>query len=111
MIRKFPPIIPSLAPQTDDMALDRLFAPARFFDHPSDVLGAPDLDVSAKRAILAAWASDACAVGSMPAFRKPPGARRAVTFDEVMEALRLLDSQAEHCRPGSARVATHQLDA
>lgn len=111
MTRKFPAIIPSFAPETDDMALDRLFAPARFFDHPSDVLAAPDLDISAKRAILAAWASDACAVDSMPAFRKSPGAKRVVTFDEVMDALRSVDSQAEQGRPGSARISTHQLDA
>lgn len=111
MTRKFPAIIPSFAPETDDMALDRLFAPARFFDHPIDVLGAPDLDAPEKRAILAAWASDACAVDSMPALRKPPGTKRAVTFDEIMEALRMLDSQAEQTRSGTARVAIHQLDA
>ncbi|SMH30012.1 hypothetical protein [Mesorhizobium australicum] len=111
MTRKFPAIIPSFAPETDDMALDRLLAPARFFDHPVDVLGAPNLNVPEKRAILAAWASDACAVESIPALRKPPGAKRSVAFDEIMEALRLLDSQAVQGRPVNARVATLQLDA
>lgn len=111
MTRKFPAIIPSLAPETDDIALDRLFAPARFFDHPSTVLRAPDLDIVEKRAILAAWASDACAVDSMPALRKPPGAKRPITFDEIMDALHSLDSQAGQGRPDIERIATHQLDA
>lgn len=104
-------IIPSLAPETDDIALDRLFDPARFFGHPKDVLETPDLDIPEKRAILAAWASDACAVESMPGLRKPPGANRPVTFDEIMDALRSLDSQTGRGRPGTARVATHHLDA
>lgn len=111
MTRKFPAIIPSFAPETADMALDRLFAPACFFNHPADVLVAPNLDTPERRAILAAWASDACAVDSMPALRKPRGAERAVTFDEIMDALRSLDSQAEQGRSGRARVTTHQLDA
>jgi hypothetical protein len=111
MTRRFPAIIPSIVPETDDIALDRLFAPARFFDRPIDVLGAPDLDVPEKRSILAAWASDACAVDSMPALRKPPGAKRPVAFDEIMDALRLLDSQAGQGRSRTARIATHQLDA
>lgn len=111
MTRRFPAIIPSIAPGTGGLDLVRVFAPARFFGHPIDVVSACTLDVAEKRAMLAAWASDACAVDSMPALRKPPGAKRAVAFDEIMDALRSLDSQAEQGRPGRARVATHQLDA
>jgi hypothetical protein len=46
-----------------------------------------------KRAILASWASDACAVEAAPALRRVPGGR-LVTFDDVMDALRLLDRDA-----------------
>nr|WP_295463164.1 hypothetical protein [Mesorhizobium sp.] len=84
-------IIPSLAPRSDDPALDRLLSPGRHFDHPHDVLRDGTLDLAEKRAILSSWASDACAVESMPALRKPPGARQPISFDSIMDALRRLD--------------------
>lgn len=84
-------IIPSLAPEADDLALDRLLSPARHYKHPDDVLRDGTLDVREKRAILSSWASDACAVESMPALRQPPGARQPIPFDAVMDALRQLD--------------------
>jgi hypothetical protein len=37
------------------------------FVHPSHVVSDCDLTLSEKRAILAAWASDACAVEASPA--------------------------------------------
>ena len=83
--------IPSIAPETSDPSLDRLLFPALHFNHPDEVVGDRTLDIQEKRAILASWASDACAVESMPALRKPPGAATPVTFDAVMDALRRLD--------------------
>jgi len=77
-----------------DPNLDDLLHPAQAFDHPDDVVGDPDLTLNEKRAILASWASDACAVEAIPALRHPPGARQAVSVDEVLEALRALDQQA-----------------
>jgi hypothetical protein len=47
-----------------------------------------------KRAILASWASDACAVEAAPASRRVPGSGRIVSVDEILEALRALDKQA-----------------
>ena len=91
MERTFPKNIPSIAPETTDLSLDRLLFPARHFSHPDEVVGDRTLDTQEKRAILASWASDACAVESMPALRKPPGAPCPVTFDAVMDALRQLD--------------------
>jgi hypothetical protein len=44
--------------------------------------------------ILASWASDACAIEAAPAFRKSPMGR-VVEFDEIMDALRTLDKQAQ----------------
>jgi len=75
--------------------LDALLHPAQAFDHPNDVANDPDLSLNEKRAILASWASDACAVEAAPALRCTPGGKRAVTFDEVMEALRMLDHDAQ----------------
>ena len=88
------PIIPSLAPEISDLSLDRLLSPASHFQHPRDVLEDCSLDIREKRAILSSWASDACAVESMPALRQPPGAERPVSFDEIMDALRRLDATA-----------------
>jgi hypothetical protein len=67
--------------------------PARAFAHPLDVVRDADLTLKEKRAILASWASDACAVEAAPALRQTPGGR-PIQFDEIMDALRVLDRQA-----------------
>ena len=72
--------------------LDELLHPAQAFTHPSDVVNDPDLTLNEKRAILASWASDACAVEAAPALRKGP--KSPVHFDDIMEALRSLDKHA-----------------
>jgi hypothetical protein len=79
----------------DDLALDldTLLHPSQLFDHPSDVLDDPDLSLNEKRAILASWASDACAVESAPALRNNPSGQ-VLSFDDIMDALRALDKQA-----------------
>ena len=47
--------------------LDHYFLhPARTFRSPLDVVTDPDMTVQEKRAILASWASDACAVEASP---------------------------------------------
>ncbi len=76
----------------DAFDLDALLHPASAFLHPDLVVRDPDLTLNEKRAILASWASDACAVEAAPALRQNPGGR-AVPFDEIMEALRTLDRQ------------------
>ncbi|MBN9255085.1 hypothetical protein [Mesorhizobium sp.] len=105
------PIIPSLAPETSDPALDRLLTPGRFFRCPEDVLADDTLHLQEKRAILSSWASDACTVESMPVLRHPPGAKQPVSFDQIMDALRKLDTAAA---PRSADDCQHlfgRLDA
>lgn len=78
---------------TDDYDLDELLHPARAFGHPSEVVDDPDLTLNEKRAILASWASDACAIKSAPELRV--GERGSlVRFDDIMDALRTLDRQA-----------------
>ena len=59
-----------------EFELDHLLNPAAVFDHPRDVLNDPDLSRQEKRAILSSWASDACAVESMPGLRQQPGEKR-----------------------------------
>jgi len=87
----FSAVIPSLASGTDDFELDRLLSPARHYRHPDEVLADRALDPGEKRAILSSWASDACAVESLPALRRPPGARTPIPFDVIMDALLCLD--------------------
>ena len=50
--------------------LDELLHPAQAFNHPSEVVNDPDLTLNEKRAILASWASDACAIEAAPALRR-----------------------------------------
>jgi hypothetical protein len=69
--------------------------PVSRFLHPFDVVRRPDLEPEVKRAILASWASDRCAVPDKPGLRKPPGARRPVPVDDVFGALRALDARSE----------------
>ncbi len=82
-----------LAPLSDisDPELNSLLHPASAFDRPEDVVRDPDLTTEEKRAILSSWASDACSVESQPGV--PPGAKHPVSFDEIVDALRSLDSE------------------
>ena len=106
------PIIPSLVPETSDLALDRLLSPARHFRHPDDVLNDDTLDIQEKRAILSSWASDACAVESVPALRRPPGAEQSVSFDQIMDALCKLDDASRPIPTESGHMrAPVRLDA
>lgn len=82
--------------------LDELLHPSRAFAHPSDVVRDPDLSLNEKRAILASWASDACALEAAPELREIAGGTR-VRFEEIMDALRDLDRQANDAMPGAAR--------
>jgi hypothetical protein len=80
----------------DALDLDALLHPARAFAHPLDVVRDRDLTLNEKRAILASWASDACAVEAAPALRRTPEGR-AIVFDDIMDALRILDREAAGC--------------
>jgi hypothetical protein len=69
---------------------------AALFAHPSAVLGARTLTGSDKRALLAAWASDACAVEGRPAWRWLPGTPEPVVVDEILSCLQALDREGVH---------------
>ena len=80
--------------RTNTLEIDALLHPARAFSHPMDVVMDGDLTLYEKRAILSSWASDACAVEDVPELRQPfPAA--TVKFDDIMDALRALDSELE----------------
>jgi hypothetical protein len=76
--------------------IDKLLHPAHSYGHPTDVLADGGLSLNEKRAILAAWASDACAIESAPELRQQ-GHGPPVSFDDIMDALRTLDGEA-HAR-------------
>jgi hypothetical protein len=83
----------------DAFDLDALLHPARAFAHPLDVVRDRDLTFNEKHAILASWASDACAVEAAPALRQTPEGH-AIRFDDIMDALRILDREAaEYPKP------------
>jgi hypothetical protein len=65
--------------------------PAVGFLHPLEVVKDDDLDVAAKREILAAWASDASAVEDRPTQRWLLGTPGPVPLSEVLAALSRLD--------------------
>jgi hypothetical protein len=87
-----------------DPEFDDLLHPAQAFEHPRDVVHDPDLTLNEKRAILASWASDLCAVEAVPALRRPPRSQQVVTVDEILDALRALDKLAQTGLPQAAWV-------
>ena len=76
-----------------DFDLTNFLHPAAAFSSPMDVVRDPDLTLQEKRAVLASWASDACAVEAAPELRRPPSAS-PVRFDDIMDALKQLDGEA-----------------
>jgi hypothetical protein len=76
-----------------DFDLTNFLHPAGAFSTPRDVLADPDLTLREKRAILASWASDACAIEASPELRAPASGP-VVRFDDIMDALKELDGEA-----------------
>ena len=64
------------------------------FEEPREVVADRLLTIEEKRAVLASWASDACAVEGAPSLRRRQGSWQIVHIDEILEALRALDEQA-----------------
>jgi hypothetical protein len=84
------------AGRKDSFEIDKLLHPARSYGHPNEVVADADLSLNEKRAILASWASDACAIEAAPDLRQQ-GNGPPVSFDDIMDALRSLDGEA-HAR-------------
>jgi hypothetical protein len=85
-----------------EFQLDYLLHPAGAFRTPMDVVADPDMTAQEKRAILASWASDACAVEAAPGLRRPPSAP-TVRFDDIIDALKRLDGEAAD-KPGYGKL-------
>ncbi len=73
----------------------------QFGSYIDGVVSHPQLEPEVKRAILASWASDAFAIRSRPALRRPPGARHLVAVRDVLDALARLDNAEPGHRNGS----------
>jgi hypothetical protein len=81
-------------------AWQALVAPGDVFRHPREVLAHPQLTSGEKRAILASWASDACALENAPGLRCLAGCRaEPVSVDAVLTAVAQLNRQAAALRP------------
>jgi len=61
------------------------------FTFPHQLVSDPSIEPEEKRGILAAWASDAHAVDSLPVLRHLPGTPFPVTFSSIMNAMAELD--------------------
>jgi hypothetical protein len=99
-----------MEPSQNRIDLEQMLHPACGYDHPRQVLQDSDLTSNEKRTVLAAWASDACAVEAEPALRLAPGGRR-VHVDDILQALRELDRQvgwAATTRAGRYRKAVRE---
>lgn len=73
---------------TTRLEIAALLQPADAFGHPLDVVDDCDLTSYEKRAILSSWATNAAA--------SPGGlGNRSVSFDDVLDALRLLEAESE----------------
>ena len=79
------------------------------FSHPAEVIRHAGLTREEKRAILASWASDACAVEAAPALRRLPGASEPVWVDDVLAALRALDPAPDDDRKHQAHRCSREL--
>ena len=87
-----------------ELNTDDLMRPSDAFSHPQEVVWDPDLSINEKRAILASWASDSCAVETVPMLRKSSAGPTA-TFDDIMDALKELDGWA---RQGKKRTPEYR---
>jgi hypothetical protein len=84
------------------LELDALLHPSRKFARPMDVVHDSSLSLNEKRAVLASWASDACALEAAPELRCVDSGS-VVRWDDVMDALRLLDKQSAAERQAASK--------
>ena len=86
---------------TTNLEMTELLHPASAFGHPMDVVDDRDLTSYEKRAILSTWAADACAMQGSPELNRTIDG--AVSFDDIVDALRVLDLDSERNSDGSNR--------
>ena len=81
--------LPRVGGRTSTLEMAALLHPADAFAHPMDVVDDCDLTSYEKRAILSSWAADACAAP------EPDRRTTAVSFDDILDALHLVESEPE----------------
>lgn len=92
--------------RTTNPEMAALLHPAEAFAHPMDVVEDCDLTSYEKRSILSSWAADACVVkGDAELNRTING---AVSFDDILDALRVLESGPD-MRTGDGRRSNHRF--
>ncbi|MCP1831615.1 MULTISPECIES: hypothetical protein [Bradyrhizobium] len=98
--------------RTTNLEMAGLLHPAEAFAHPMDVVEDFDLTSYEKRAILSLWAADACAVKDDPELNQTIDG--AVSFDDIVDALCLLESDSDRRTDGSnrkgRRFGSHEAD-
>lgn len=76
------------------------------FNHPEDVVADLNLSVAEKRAILASWASDACAVENKASLRRIESGA-FVQLDDILAALKSLEGGAGQLNGATAHPRPH----
>ncbi|MFJ6322243.1 MULTISPECIES: hypothetical protein [unclassified Rhizobium] len=89
------------------LSAGHLLHPAEHFGHPRDVLAADDIGDDEKHATPASWASDIFAIESIPALRLYPATDKAVSYNEIIEALKTLD---KHDRQSGEQESSRSFD-
>jgi len=92
--------LPAQTGRHDHGATGASSASATAIRGPLDVLRHDGLTFEDKRAVLASWASDACAVEAAPALRRIPVTGQVVQIDDIFDALKALDQHAAQRMPG-----------
>jgi hypothetical protein len=85
--------------RTTNLEMAELLHPGEAFTHTMDVVDDCDLTSYEKRAILSSWAADACAVKEGPELNQTID--RAVGFDDIVDALRVLKRGSPQKTDGS----------
>ncbi|TWB03645.1 hypothetical protein [Bradyrhizobium stylosanthis] len=97
--------------RTTSLEIAGLLHPAEAFARPMDVVDDCDLTSYEKRAILSSWAADACAVKDNSELDET--IIGTVSFDDIVDALRLLEFDSNRKTDGSnrkGRRGSHEAD-
>ncbi|MBR1204081.1 MULTISPECIES: hypothetical protein [unclassified Bradyrhizobium] len=84
-------LLPRIEGRTTTLEMAALLDPAGAFAHPMDVVDDCDLTPYEKRAILSSWAANGCAVAGP----SQPSQDNAVSFDDIVDALHLVEPEPE----------------
>jgi hypothetical protein len=84
-------LLPRIEGRKTSLDMAAVLHPADAFGHPMNVVDDCDLTSYEKRAILSSWAANACGVPEPT----QPGQAAGASSDDILDALRLLESESE----------------